>query len=140
MDDQSKYGPVFASLNFGQAIEKNIICDYKIVLCTITEGDIADLISQHKIVTSELGDETSSANIDVLLKEVLIGKVMKDLNVKKVISYHAYVKNARNFVYGTNGLHSVGDIIDSVLSDTHNNRLIQIISTVPCLRGNVRKY
>lgn len=118
MDDQSKYGPTFASLNFGQAIEKDIICDYKIVLCTITESDIADLTSQHKIVTTELGDETSSANIDVLLKEVLIGKVMKDLDVKKVISYHAYVKN---FVFGANGIHSVGDIIDSTLSDPHNN-------------------
>lgn len=120
MDDFSKYGPTLASINFGQAIAKGIICDYNIVVCTITESDIAELVSQHKIVTTELGDNTSSANIEVLLKEVLIGKVMKELDVKKVISYHAYVKNAKAFVNGTNGVHAVGDIIDSILADPHH--------------------
>jgi superfamily II DNA or RNA helicase len=120
MDDVSKYGPTLATLNFGQAIEKGIICDYKIVVCTITENDIADLVSHRKIVTTELGEDSSSANIEVLLKEVLIGKVMNELDVKKVISYHAYVKNARAFVNGGSGLHAVGDIIDDIIADTSN--------------------
>lgn len=120
MDDISKYGPTLASLNFGQAIEKGIICDYKIVVCTITESDIADLVAHKNIVTTELGDESSSANIEVLLKQVLIGKVMSELDVRKVISYHAYVKNARTFVNGGPGLHAVGDIIDDILADTSN--------------------
>lgn len=118
MDDIAKYGPTLASLNFGQAIEKGIICDYKIVVCTITENDIADLVSKRKIITTELGDSESSTSIDVLLKEVLIGKVMKELDVKKVISYHAYVKNAKTFVNGNNCIHAVGDIIDDILSDS----------------------
>ena len=118
MDDISKYGPTLASLNFGQAIEKGIICDYKIVVCTITENDIADLVSKRKIVTTELGNSESSASIDILLKEVLIAKVMKELDVKKVISYHSYVKNAKTFVNGNNEVHAVGDIIDDILSDT----------------------
>ena len=121
MDDVSKYGPTLATLNFGQAIEKGIICDYKIVVCTITENDIAELVCRRNIVTTELGEQSSSANIEVLLKQVLIGKVMKELDVKKVISYHAYVKNARAFVNGGSGLHAVGDIIDDIISDTDNN-------------------
>lgn len=120
MDDISKYGPTLASLNFGQAIEKGIICDYKIVVCTISENDIADLISSRKIVTTELGESESSANIDILLKEALIGKVMKELDVKKVISYHAYVKNAKTFVQGNSGIHAVGDVIDDILTDTRS--------------------
>lgn len=120
MDDIAKYGPTLASLNFGQAIEKGIICDYKIVVCTITKSDIAELAAKHTIITTELGDDSSSASIDVLLKEVLIGKVMKELDVKKVISYHTYVKNARTFVDGNNNIHAVGDIIDSIISDTCN--------------------
>ncbi|HEK9097585.1 TPA: DEAD/DEAH box helicase family protein [Streptococcus equi subsp. zooepidemicus] len=121
MDDVSKYGPTLATLNFGQAIEKGIICDYKIVVCMITENDIAELVSRRNIVTTELGEHSSSANIEVLLKEVLIGKVMKELDVKKVISYHAYVKSARAFVNGGTGLHAVGDIIDDIIADTANN-------------------
>ncbi|MEG0962858.1 MAG: DEAD/DEAH box helicase family protein [Lachnospiraceae bacterium] len=118
MDDVSKYGSTLASLNFGQAIEKGIICDYKIVVCTITENDISDLVTRRKIVTTELGEASSSANIEVLLKEVLIAKVMNELDVKKVISYHAYVKNAKAFVYGGSGLHAVGEIIDNIVTDT----------------------
>lgn len=120
MDDVSKYGPTLASLNFGRAIEKGIICDYKIVACTITEDDIADLISNNRIVTTELGDSVATASIDVLLKEAIIGKVMKELDVKKVISYHAYVKNAKTFVNGNSVVHAVGDIIDDIISDTGN--------------------
>ena len=120
MDDVSKYGPTFASLNFGQAIEKKIICDYKIVVCTITESDIANLISEHRIVTAELGDTISSASIDILLKEVLIGKAMKELDIQKVISYHSLVKSARTFVQGNNETLPVGHIIDDIFADTCN--------------------
>lgn len=117
MDDVSKYGPTLASLNFGQAIEKGIICDYKIVLCTITENDIGELVDSRKIITTELGENSSSANIEVLLKELLIAKVMNELDVKKVISYHAYVKNAKAFVNGGSNLLAVGDIIDDIIND-----------------------
>ena len=120
MDDVSKYGPVLSTLNFGEAIEKGIICDYKIVLCTISESDVANMVKRKNVVTTELGDESATASSDVLLKEVLIGKVMKELDVKKVISYHAYVKNAKNFVFGTNGVHDVGSVIDDIISDTRN--------------------
>lgn len=118
MDDTAKYGPTLASLNFGQAIEKGIICDYRIVVCTITEKDIAELVSKHRIVTTELGESEVCTSIDALLKEALIGKVMKELGVRKVISYHAYVKNARRFVEGGRGLLAVGDIIDDIFADT----------------------
>ena len=117
MDDVSKYGSTLASLNFGQAIEKDIICDYKIVVCTITESDIEELVDSRKIITTELGENSSSANIEVLLKELLIAKVMNELDVKKVISYHAYVKNAKAFVNGGFNLHAVGDIIDNIKND-----------------------
>ena len=120
MDDVSKYGPTLATLNFGQAIEKGIICDYKIVVCTITESDIEELVNSRKIITTELGENSSSANIEVLLKELLIAKVINELDVKKVISYHAYVRNAIAFVRGGSNLHAVGDIIDDINNDTIN--------------------
>ena len=120
MDDVSKYGPTLATLNFGQAIEKGIICDYKIVVCTITESDIEELVGGKKIITTELGENLSYSNIEILLKELLIAKVMNELDVKKVISYHAYVKNAKAFVNGSSNLHAVGDIIDAINKDTIN--------------------
>jgi superfamily II DNA or RNA helicase len=121
MDDLEKYGPTFSSLNFGDAIAQGIICDYKIVVCTITESDVAELIKSRKIVATELGESLSTVNIETILKQVLIGKVMKELDVKKIITYHAYVKNAKAFIHGTGGLLPVGDIVEDMLSSVHNN-------------------
>ena len=101
-------------------MKKKIICDYKIVVCTITENDLTNLISEHRIVTAELGDAVSSASIDILLKEVLIGKAMKELGIQKVISYHSLVKSARTFVQGNHEILPVGHIIDDIFADTCN--------------------
>ena len=37
MDDENIYGPVFDRLNFGEAIDKGVISDYKIVVAGIQE-------------------------------------------------------------------------------------------------------
>ena len=118
MDDESKYGTTLSSLTFGEAIEQNIINDYKIIVSAITENDLFELVNKHKIVSSELGDLSSSSDINNLLKELIVGKVMKELEVKKIISFHSSIKNAKSFVQGSNSIMPVGDVIDSMMEDT----------------------
>lgn len=120
MDDTEKYGPIFAELNFGSAIEKDIICDYKIVVCTISEEDIADMVAHRNTIMAEIGESTADENAETLMKQMLIAKAVKELGIKKVITYHAYVKNARAFVNGTKGILPVGEVIDSLIEDTRN--------------------
>lgn len=120
MDDIQKYGPTFSSLNFGDAISENIICDYRIVVATITEKDIYDLFKSNNIVSSEIGEEVSTTDLNTILKQVLTGKVMKDLDVKKMITYHSYVKNARTFVKGSSTILPIENIIDNILNASSN--------------------
>ncbi|NFN85902.1 DEAD/DEAH box helicase [Clostridium sporogenes] len=123
MDDVSLYGPTFTSLNFGEAIEQNIICDYRIVLCTINEEDIAALYESKKYVSTEIGESSATTNTQTLLKQVLVGKALKDLGVKKIITYHRYVKDANSFIKGNSNTMPLESVIESVMPTIQNKDL-----------------
>lgn len=123
MDDKSKYGPTFTSLNFGAAIEKGIICDYKIVVCTVTESDIAEILSSRKIIATEIGESVADTSSEILMKQVLVPKAMRELGIKKMISYHSFVKNAKDFIAGTSSVLPIKTIADSILPSVQNTSI-----------------
>lgn len=43
MDDENIYGPEFHRLSFGDAVSKQLLTDYKIVVLTVNKNDIARL-------------------------------------------------------------------------------------------------
>ena len=53
MDDQETYGPVFFRLGFGEAVEKNLLTDYKVIILTVSEEEV----SQHYQAIAEMGGE-----------------------------------------------------------------------------------
>ena len=61
MDDQETYGPVFFRLGFGQAVEKELLTDYKVIILTVSEEEV----SQHYQAIAEMGGEL---NLDTAAK------------------------------------------------------------------------
>lgn len=112
MDDVNTYGPVFSRLDFGMAIEKNIINDYKVILSVINDSDIKNLLNEKSISS----DGLTSLNTDITLKQLILAKAFSDLSVKKVITYHSTVKQAREFVYGSNSNYPFDAILDNVMN------------------------
>ena len=53
MDDQDTYGPFFFRLGFGEAVEKNLLTDYKVIILTVSEEEV----SQHYQAIAEMGGE-----------------------------------------------------------------------------------
>ena len=47
MDDESKYGREFYTLNFGSAVEKDLLSDYKVLILTTTTSDIPEILKRH---------------------------------------------------------------------------------------------
>ena len=41
MDDEQQYGPLFHILTFGEAVDKNLLTDYRVVVMTVTEDMIS---------------------------------------------------------------------------------------------------
>lgn len=112
MDDEKTYGPVFHRLNFGTAIEKNIINDYKIILSVVTNSDILPLLSQRNIST----DDITALNTETTLKQLILAKSFADLNLNKVITYHTTIKQAKEFVYGSPSNFQFESILDNVMN------------------------
>lgn len=95
MDDEVVYGKVFHEFNFGKAISEKIISDYRIIVAGIEQKEIFEWIRKNKdLVNIDLQNET---NATTLFTQILIAKALKEYPIKKVISFHGSVKNAKLF-------------------------------------------
>jgi len=47
MDDDKLYGEEFYRINFGEAVEQDLLSDYKVLILTVTEKDIPELVKKH---------------------------------------------------------------------------------------------
>lgn len=123
MDNYEQYGPTFTSLPFREAIEQEIISDYKIVLCCMKEGELKSIIDANLILN--IGNqEIESQN---LFKQVLLAKVMRDINIHKAISYHKNIDSAKLFIVSPSGVNLsdvVANVVDSIdISDVYTDHI-----------------
>ncbi len=109
MDNEEQYGKTLTSLPFREAIDQAIISDYKIVLCCMNESDITSIIRDNQIICT--GDITIDAQ--TLFKQVLLAKVMGDIGINKVISYHRNIKMAKQFIKPEEGA-SISEIVSDI--------------------------
>ncbi|WP_036932052.1 DEAD/DEAH box helicase family protein, partial [Cutibacterium avidum] len=58
MDDESLYGPEFHRLGFGEAVERNLLADYKVMILCVENAAIADTFQ------SQIADETGEIGLD----------------------------------------------------------------------------
>ncbi|WP_092258198.1 DEAD/DEAH box helicase [Corynebacterium cystitidis] len=66
MDDEAVYGPEFHRLGFGEAVEKGLLTDYKVLVMTVDETVAADaLVKFNSAGGSEITLSTGSAMIGV---------------------------------------------------------------------------
>lgn len=124
MDNEEIYGPVLSSINFGEAIDQGIISDYKIVLVTIEESQLEAYIESKTIARTYLGEEEKSIDKDVLLKQLVLTKSIKELKLSKVISYHSYVENAKKFAFGDDTIYPFKDMLVGTSSSPHEDIFI----------------
>ncbi|MCQ9335610.1 DEAD/DEAH box helicase [Corynebacterium phoceense] len=61
MDDEAIYGPEFYRLGFGEAVDKGLLTDYKVIVMTVEEDIAADVLAAYP--TNEINLTTASAMI-----------------------------------------------------------------------------
>ncbi|MBA6264281.1 DEAD/DEAH box helicase family protein [Colwellia sp. Bg11-12] len=106
MNDEDKYGKVFSKLNFGQAIQQEIISDYEIVIATVKSSEIFDQVKNNpKFIAKEFSSNNVFTHAQSIFKQLLIAKCFDELNIKKAISFHSSINQAKAFVTGS----GVGD-------------------------------
>jgi predicted helicase len=98
MDDTEKYGPTLHRLSFGKAIEKKIVSDYRIVFAGITQGDLNEYILQNRYVTESHDNENAEIEAaQSIYKRILLKRCFQELSVRKVITFHSKVSEAKLF-------------------------------------------
>lgn len=101
MDDESLYGPVFYRFSFGDAIQKKVISDYRIIVAGIRDNEIYEWIKSNKFLACKNTENqefvTYAQNV---FKQIVLIKAIKSLGIKKCISFHGSVKYAKEFIFG----------------------------------------
>jgi superfamily II DNA or RNA helicase len=93
MDDEQKFGKVFHTFSFAEAIESKVLTDYKVIVMGVTDALMKELISDRKFIDFE--DETLDAA--ALAAHFGLAKAMQKHSIKRVISFHSRVERARQF-------------------------------------------
>jgi len=93
MDDEDIYGDTFTQMSFKEAIESNLLTDYKVITIDIKKSEIAEFIRDNNLV--QLNDkwkkETESRSLASMLA---LRKAMKQFNIKNAVSFHSSIEKA----------------------------------------------
>lgn len=91
MDDESIYGKRSYVLPFRKAIEDDLICDYKVLISTVTSREVADHLA------SEIGKTKGGVNAKLIAASIAIKKAMDTTGATKAFAFHGTVAEAELF-------------------------------------------
>ena len=109
MDDEAVYGPEFYRLNFGDAVEKNLLCDYRVLIFGVNEKAVASDLQ------SVLSEGAGNLNLNDAAKIVAswnaISKQKSDYEdfgddpdaMRRVVAFASRIKQSQEFTETFNG-------------------------------------
>ncbi|WP_324810046.1 DEAD/DEAH box helicase, partial [Ralstonia pickettii] len=105
MSDEALFGPRFHTLTFGEAIRLDLLSDYRVVIMLIDDAEI-----QAVLKVGQSGADLSDDEKHKWLRAAQVGflKTVRQFDLRRVISFHSYVKNARVFA---DDLPAVADVM-----------------------------
>jgi superfamily II DNA or RNA helicase len=94
MDDESRFGPVFHRLGFAEAIERELLTDYQVVVVGVDDAIYLDWAQRGRFVTIN-GTKVTDAR--TLAGQIGLAKAMRRYDLRRTISFHSRVSAARQF-------------------------------------------
>ena len=94
MDDEAIFGPVLFKLSFAEAIERNLLSDYRVLIVGI-DNEQYRRYAEHGQIVALAGDEKTDARS--LASQIGLAKAMRRYDLQRVITFHGRVKGARDF-------------------------------------------
>jgi predicted helicase len=88
MDDPDVYGEVFTQMTFKEAIDQQLLTDYKVITIDVAKKEIADFIRENKLIEldSKWGKETEARSLAAM---IALRKAMKALPIRNAVSFHS---------------------------------------------------
>ena len=94
MDDEAVFGPVMHKLTFGEAIHRDLLNDYQVVIVGVDEPRVAELIINSELISVTPDNQTDAR---ILAAKLGLLKAIKDHDLRRLISFHGRVKGAQKF-------------------------------------------
>jgi superfamily II DNA or RNA helicase len=94
MDDKSVFGPVLHRLPFGEAIERDLLSDYQVVVVGVDNEMYRAWAERGELVTPD-GEKVTDARS--LAGQIGLAKAMRKYQLWRVISFHGRIKAAQAF-------------------------------------------
>ena len=94
MDDEDHFGNVFHWLGFTEAIERDLLTDYQVVIVGVNDATYLDWAHRGRFVTID-GVEITDARM--IAGQIGLVKAIQRFDLRRVISFHSRVSWAREF-------------------------------------------
>ena len=93
MDDEDDYGKIFSQMSFKEAIEKDLLTDYKIITINVDNKEIADFIKNNNLIkiNQKWGKEGEARS---LASMIALRKAMNTYPIKNAVSFHSSIERA----------------------------------------------
>ncbi|WP_396145691.1 DEAD/DEAH box helicase family protein [Flavobacterium sp.] len=151
MDDYEIYGDTFSQMSFKEAIEKELLTDYKIVTIDVKKSEIAEFIKNNKLVqlNNKWKNETEARS---LASMIALRKAMKVLPIKNAVSFHSSIEKAernkdlQSYITNTYNFEAIDSFtVSSKVATTKRNDIIRefadssraLITNAKCLTEGV---
>jgi superfamily II DNA or RNA helicase len=93
MDDEVKFGSVLYKFSFAEAIEKNILTDYRVIVIGVSDTETKNLITNRTLI--DFGNQEMHA--ELIGAHYGLAKAFIKHSMKRVISFHSRVDKAAEF-------------------------------------------
>lgn len=94
MDDEAVFGRQLFTLNFGEAIKRELLTDYRVIIIGVDDPTISALIENRDFLKADADIEIDAES---LAAQVGLIKAIKDYDLRRVISFHSKVSRAEDF-------------------------------------------
>ena len=94
MDDEDQFGRILHRLNFSEAIERDLLTDYRVVVVGVDDPSIQAKIINRPLSSTGTGVET---DYETLANHISLSKSVRDYNLQRIITFHGRVKAAQKF-------------------------------------------
>ena len=94
MDDPKMFGQVLHQLKFSQAIEQDLLSDYRVVIVGVDHPTVKKRIQNRKLLRTSNGVKMDA---ETLATHIALAKAVRDYDLHRVISFHSRIKGAQDF-------------------------------------------
>lgn len=94
MDDEAVFGKQLFALNFGEAIKRGLLTDYRVVIIGVDDPTISAWIENRELLKA---DSDIEMDAESLAAQVGLLKAIKDYDLHRLISFHSRVSRAEAF-------------------------------------------